>query len=65
MLPIFQGFFLSYVPLVLEGNIIQGLSWLTMGVGGYVSRHDLSTYSKASEYVLVYLAELYECSFKV
>lgn len=55
MLPIFQGFLLY----VLEGNIIQGLSWLTM------SRHDLSTYSKASEYVLAYLAELYEYSFKV
>lgn len=33
MLPIFQGFLL-YVPLVLEGNIIQGLSWLTIGGGG-------------------------------
>lgn len=54
MLPIFQGFLLY----VLEGNIIQGLSWL-------ISRHDLSTYSKANEYVLAYLAELYEYSFKV
>lgn len=57
----FQGFLLY----VLEGNIIQGLSWLTMMGGGGISRHDLSTYSKASEYVLAYLAELYEYSFKV
>lgn len=63
MLLIFQGFLLY----VLEGNIIQGLSWLTMmeGEGGGISRHDLSTYSKANEYVLAYLAELYEYSFKV
>lgn len=60
MLPIFQGFLLY----VLEGNIIQGLSWLTM-IGGGISRHDLSTYSKASEYVLAYLAELYKYYFKV